>query len=627
MTEVTIGTRPTRPTRPTGPGTAARLRSRLSTMGQDRGSAALLAAGAVVALIWVNTPARTAYDTFWSTPVGVRVGSAELVLTLHGLVNDGLMALFFFVVGLEVKREVTIGELSRRDRAIVPAAAAVGGLVVPALVFLAVAGRSGNGHAWGTVISTDTAFLIGALALVGPRHPARLRLFLLTMAVVDDIGALAAIALFYTNELHLVPLALTALALGLVALVRFLPTGRGPVYAVLAVLVWLGLHEAGIHPTLAGVAVALLVPVFAPRRREVEAAYAQTRAFRQSPTPRYAVAATRRLRESISVNERLQLSFGPTVSYVVLPLFALANAGVHLDGDSLSAAVRSPLMWGVVTGLVVGKLVGITGATALVVRTGLGRLAPGLTLDRVAGGAALSGLGFTISLLIVDIALPDEQEATAARLGVLVATVLSVALGWALFAAMDRFAPRQPVGKVLLRTFDPERDHYRGRPDAPLVIVEYGDFECPFCSRATGSVDEVLDLLGDEVVWVWRHLPQTRVHPHAVESARAAEAAALQGRFLEYGSQLFAQQDRLEREDLLAVASELGLDLDRFAEDLEGAEVARRVQEDADDADLMDLLSTPAFFVNGWRLVGPYDAANLVEALRLSAGSPPPVLR
>ena len=621
MTAVTIGRPPTPPT------PLARLRARLETMGQDRASAALLAAGALVALVWVNTPARAAYDTFWSTPIGVRVGGFELMLTLHGLVNDALMAFFFFVVGLEVKREVTIGELSARERAIVPASAAVGGLVVPALIFLAIAGRSPDAHAWGAVISTDTAFLIGALALVGPRHSARLRLFLLTMAVVDDIGALAVIAVFYTSDLRLVPLALTAVALALVAVVRFLPTGRGPVYAVLAVLVWLGLHEAGVHPTLAGVAVALLIPVFAPRRREVEAAYAQTRAFRQSPTPRYAVAAQRRLRDSISVNERLQLSFAPAVSYAVLPLFALANAGVRLDASSLAAAWRSSLFWGVVAGLVVGKLVGITGATALVARSRFGRLAPGLTLDRVTGGAALSGIGFTISLLIIDIAVPDERAATQARLGVLVATAVSVLLGWAMFAAMVRFAPRKPVGKVLLRPFDPARDHYRGRPDAPLVIVEYGDFECPFCSRATGSVDEVLERLGDEVVWVWRHLPQTRVHPHAVESARAAEAAARQGRFLDYASTLFTQQDRLEREDLLDVAERLGLDLDRFVEDFDGAEVARRVQEDADDADLMDLLSTPAFFVNGWRLVGPYDSESLIEALRLSAGSIPPAFR
>ena len=604
------------------------VQSRLLALGEDRASAVLLVAAALAALVWVNTPARGAYDTFWSTPVAVRVGSEGLDLTLHSLVNDGLMAFFFFVVGLEVKREVTIGELSQRTRAVVPVAAAVGGLAVPALLFLAVAGRSGHAHAWGVVISTDTAFLIGALALVGPRHPSRLRLFLLTMAVVDDIGALVVIGVFYSSHVRLGPLALTAVALALVAVTRFLPAGRGVAYAIGSVLVWYGLYRAGVHPTLAGVTVALLVPVFTPRPHEVEAAYTQTRAFRQSPTPRHAVAATRRLRDSISVNERLQLSFGPAVSYLVLPLFALANAGVHLDSQSLAQAWRSPLTWGVVAGLVVGKLVGITGATWLVVRTRLGRLPPGLTLDRVSGGAALSGIGFTVSLLIVGIALPDEQAATQARLGVLVGTVLAVALGGVMFAAMDRFAPRQPVGTALLRPFDPERDHYRGRPDAPGVVVEYVDFECPFCSRVTGSIDEVFDLLGDDVVWVWRHLPLAGVHPHATTSARAFEAAAQQGRFLDYGPALFTQQDRLEREDLVALAENLGLDLDRFAADLDSDETAHRVQEDADDADLMDLLSTPTFFVNSRRHTGAYDAASLVAALRKtpatsSAGSRP----
>ncbi len=593
-----------------------RARSRIRTLGPDRSSAALLLVGALAALVWVNSPMRGGYEAFWSTPVSLDVGAYGLELTVHDLVNDALMAVFFFVVGLEVKREVTIGELSQRARAMVPALAAVGGLVVPALVFLAVAGRSGQAQAWGVVISTDTAFLLGALALVGPKHPARLRLFLLTMAVVDDIGALAVIALFYTDSLRVAPLLLTAVALGLVALVRYLPTGRGPAYGVLAVAVWLSLYEAGIHPTLAGVAMALLIPVHAPRRPQVEEAYALTRAFAQSPNPRYAAAARRGLRESISVNERLQESFGPFVAYVVLPVFALANAGVRLDAEALAASWRSPLLWAVVAGLVLGKLVGITGTAWAVQRTGLGRLAPGLTLGRVAGGAALSGIGFTISLLIVDIALPDEAAATAARLGVLLATVLSVALGWAVLRLADRLAPPAPVGKTLLRPFDPERDHFRGHPGAPLQIVEYGDFECPFCSRATGTVDEVLERLGDEVVWVWRHLPLTRVHPHAVEAARAAEAAALQGRFHDYGRGLFTHQERLEREDLLDDADALGLDLDRFAADLDDAEVARRVQDDADDADLMDLLSTPTFFVNGRRHIGPYDVESLLAALR-----------
>ena len=275
-----------------------RARHRLADLGRDRLSAALLLAGTLAALAWVNVAAPS-YRAFWATPISVSVGGGSLDLTLHALVNDALMAVFFFTVGLEVKREVTIGELSERARAVVPAAAALGGLAVPALVFLAVAGRSGSAHAWGVVISTDTAFLLGALALIAPRHPARLRLFLLTMAVVDDIGALAVIAIFYTDQLRLVPLAWTAVALVAVALVRYLPSGNGPLYAVLGVLVWLGLLASGVHPTLAGVALALLIPVFAPRRPDVESAVALTEAFRQSPNPGYAAAATRGLRESI----------------------------------------------------------------------------------------------------------------------------------------------------------------------------------------------------------------------------------------------------------------------------------------------------------------------------------------
>ena len=589
---------------------------RTPRMDRDRLSAALLLGATVLAVVWANSPVGASYGTFWSTPVELALGSASVHLTLHSVVNDALMAVFFFAVGLEVKAELTIGQLSERARGVVPAAAAIGGLALPAVIFLLVAGRSGYGHAWGVVISTDTAFLIGALALIRPRHPARLRVFLLTMAVVDDVGALAVIALFYTSHLQVVALLVAAVTVGLVALVRLLPGQRGPAYAVLAVLLWFALNAAGVHPTLTGVAIALLIPVFVPRRRDVESVEALTRAFRQSPNPRYAAAATRGLRESISINERLQVAVAPFVSFVVLPVFALANAGVPLDASTLGGALRAPLFWGVVLGLVVGKLVGITGATALVDRAGWGRLAPGLRLRRVAGGAALSGIGFTIALLIADVAIPDPTAAAQARVGVLVASVLAAGLGWALLAVIDRWSPPVAVGKTLLRPFDASRDHFRGPVDAPLVVVEYGDFECPFCSRATGSVDEVLKELGDEVVWVWRHLPLTRVHPHARQAAEAAEAADRQGRFFELAILMFARQDRLEREDLLAYADELGMDVDRFARDLEDGDVSRRVQDDVDDADLMDLLSTPTFFVNGKRHVGPYDAASLVTALR-----------
>jgi len=257
-------------------------------------------------------------------------------------------------------------------------------------------------------------------------------------------------------------------------------------------------------------------------------------------------------------------------------------------------------------------------------RLGWGRLAPGLGLGRVAGGAALSGIGFTISLLIVSLALDDPRQQDEARVGVLLASVLAFALGWVVLAMLDRKRPTQAVGLTLVRPFDPERDHYIGRPDAPLVLVEYLDFECPFCSRATGSVDEVRARLGDDLVWVYRHLPLDRVHPHAREAAHAFEAAQRQGHGPEYGRRLFAHQDALERPDLLAHAAELGLDLDRFERDMDAASVERRVTDDADDAELMDLSGTPTFFVGTRRHDGPFDAATLVaalEAARTSAAS------
>ena len=213
------------------------------------------------------------------------------------------------------------------------------------------------------MISTDTAFLLGALAIIGPKHPARLRTFLLTLAVVDDIGALGAIALFYTDDLHVVPLIVALVALAGIFFARRLPVGRGLAYGILSLVVWLGFDEAGIHATLAGVAVALLLPVFPPKRKKVERALALATSFRQSPNPMYAAAATRGLRDSISINERLHESYAPFTSFVVLPIFALANAGVVLDAATLGAAARSRLTWGIVAGLVIGKLLGITLAT------------------------------------------------------------------------------------------------------------------------------------------------------------------------------------------------------------------------------------------------------------------------
>jgi Na+/H+ antiporter NhaA len=583
-------------------------------------AAALLLAFTIAAILWANSPWAETYWALLDTHVGFTFGEHHFELTVKHLVNDGLMTFFFFIVGLEVTREFAIGELTDRSRAAVPVVAAVAGLAVPAMIFLLFNPSGENAQAWGVVISTDTAFLIGALAIIRPKFPARLRIFLLTLAVVDDVGALIVIALFYSDRIQVLPLVLSFALIVAIALVRFLPLARGPAYAVLGFALWVALFVAGVHPTLAGVAVALLIPVFTPERRQVEQAVDLIRAFRQSPNSQYARAATRGLRQSISINERLQTDVGPYVSFVVLPLFALVNAGVRLDLQSVTAALRSPLTWGIVAGLVVGKFVGITAATWFMRRTGMGELAPGLTLRRVAGGAALSGIGFTISLFIVDIAITDPARKEAAIIGVLIASVVAFIAGWATFRITDWVSPPEPVGLKLLRPVDPDRDHIRGDPNAPLTLVEYGDFECPFCSRVTGAIDEVRAHFGDELRYVWRHLPLERVHPRAFDAARASEAAALQGKFFEMGRELFAHQDDLEWSDMYRYAVAIGCDIERFDEDvrMHSSKVLHRVQDDAQDAELMDLNATPTFFVNGKRHKGPWDSASLIRALEAS---------
>jgi Na+/H+ antiporter NhaA len=580
-------------------------------------AAALLLAFTIAAILWANSPWADSYWALLDTHVGFTFGDHAFEVTVKHLINDGLMTFFFFIVGLEVTSEFAIGELTDRARAAVPVVAAFAGLAMPAVIFLLFNASGENAQAWGVVISTDTAFLIGALAIIKPKYPARLRIFLLTLAVVDDIGALAVIALFYSGRIDVVPLAISVALIVAIALVRFMPAARGPAYAALGVALWIALSMAGIHPTLAGVALALLIPVFTPERHQVEQVVDMIRAFRQSPNSQYARAATRGLRESISINERLQADVGPYVSFVVLPLFALANAGVRLDAVSVTAALRSPLTWGIVAGLVLGKLIGITGATWIMARTGLGQLAPGLTLRRIAGGAALSGIGFTISLFIVDIAITDPVRQDQARIGVLLASGLAFLLGWAIFRITDWVSPPEPVGLTLIRPVDPDRDHIRGNPDAPLTLVEYGDYECPFCSRATGAIDEVRAHFGDELRYVWRHLPLERVHPRAFDAARAAEAAGLQGKYFEMGKMLFANQDDLEWSDIYRYANAIGLDVEKFDHDVrvDPSKVLHRVQDDAQDAELMDLNSTPTFFVNGVRHKGPWDAASLIRAL------------
>ena len=593
------------------------IAEKIQAMGENRIGALLLLIATVVAILWANLSHET-YDALWETQLTVGVGDITLDFTLHALVNDALMAIFFFTVGLEVRREFAIGELTSWSRALVPVVAAIAGLVVPAVIFLLIANGTGQEHAWGVVISTDTAFLVGALAIIGPRASGRLRVFLLALAVVDDIGALSIIALFYTESFTPLPLIVAALGLVGVYFTRYVPRGRGPIYATLSIIVWLAFLASGVHPTLAGVAIALLVPVYRPNRRDVEHALELARTFRQSPNSEYARQAANSLRESISINERLQSAYAPYVAYVILPLFALANAGVVVSPDILAAAMTSPLTWAIVAGLVVGKFLGVYGSVALLRVFRIGDLGPGLTLDRLAGGAALCGIGFTISLFIVDLAIDDDLARNEARVGVLLASVIAFILAAIIFRVSDvRHA--EEAGMTLARPVDPKRDHVWGPVDAPLTIVEYGDYQCPFCSKASGAIEEVVRELNGRLRYVWRHAPLERVHPNAVADAEAVEAAALQGKRTEFAKSLFADQDHQMPSDILRRAEELGLDVDKFERDLRSPEVIARVRDDMLDAEAMDITSVPTFFINGQRHTGPYDAQSLVRALLATA--------
>ena len=586
-------------------------------LGTEAAGAALLLAAAVLALAWANSPWSWAYEDLLAIPVSLTVGDDGLDMDVHHWVNEGLMTVFFFVVGLEVRRELTLGELTDRRRVLVPAVAGVGGLLVPAAIYLAFNGGTDAAAGWGVVIGTDTAFLLGALAVVGPRLSTQLRLLLLTMSVADDILAVTVIGVAYSDDLHLPSLVVAVACLAvLVALSRVGVWQASPYVAVVLVL-WLSTLRSGLHASIAGMLSGLLVPALAARRDLVEDAARAARAFRQSPLPSVGRTAQRGIVRAVSVNERLQEVLHPWTSYVIVPLFALANAGVDLRDGVLTAALRSPVTWGVVLGLVLGKVVGISLGTWAAVRAGLGRLPQGVGRGQVVGGAALSGIGFTVSLLIAELAFDESPLRDEATVGVLLAAVLATALGWLAFRLAARFLGERTANlpRILAAPVDPDRDHVVGHPQAPLTVVEYLDYECPFCAKVTGVAQTLREQFGDDLRYVVRHLPLPDVHPHAELAAHAAEAAARQDRFFEMTGLLFRNQDRLELEHLVGYASELGLDVDRFLVDLADDETAARVREDVAGAEASGARATPTFFLNGERHVGPYDAASLVARL------------
>jgi Na+/H+ antiporter NhaA len=593
------------------------LRAFLAT---ETGSAGLLLVATLVALVWANSPLAGAYDDLWGARLRIDLAGAAIDEDLRHWVNDGAMALFFYVVGLEIRRELSLGELRDRRAAAVPAIAAVAGMVVPALLFTAINAGGAGAHGWGIVMATDIAFVLGALALLGDRVPPGVRVFLLTLAIVDDVGAIVVIALFYSSGIEPAWLAAAGAIVVVVALVRrFGPPLRGAGYLALGVVLWIATLESGIHPTIAGVAMGLLTAVHPPHRADVERAASVTRLFRREPTPAAGRAAVLEIATSVSPNERFQAGIHPWTSYVVVPLFALANAGVPLGGDALARAATSPVTWGVIVGLVLGKALGIAGSTVLAVRGGVGPLPRGMRRGHLPGAAALAGIGFTVSLFVADLAFDDAALRDEAKVGVLAASALAALLGAGLLARRADGGEADDAPPLRLDPpVDPRHDRILGDPGADRTLVVFFEYADPHSRPLAADHQGVRERAGGIVRYVPRHLPNEDAHPGATLAAEAALAAAAQDRFWPMHRRLLAHPpgDDLGPADLLDVAREVGLDVDRVADDLRHHVRRPAVEADVDGAARSGVTGTPTIFLDGERLDGAYDAETLLGLVR-----------
>ena len=584
----------------------------------------MLLGATVAALVWANSPWPDSYESVWTTKLSIQLGIEGISLDLRHWVNQGLMTFFFLVIGLEAKRELDVGGMRERRRITIPLIAAFGGMALPIAIYLAFNAVGSGVDGWGAAMSTDTAFALGLLALVA-RGATRLRVRLLTLMVFDDLVALLVIATVYTDDIELVPLALAVGLYGVLLVLRYAPVAwRGPVAAVVGVGVWVALFESGIDPVIAGLAVGLVTSAYPPARTDLERVTELTRTFREQPTPELARSAQLGVASAISANERLQYRLHPWTSYVIVPLFALANIGMEIDGQLLSDAVTSPVTLGILFGYVVGKPLGILGATWLASRPWMGGLRRTLSWPTIAGGGAVAGIGFTVALLISNIAF-EGRQLEEAKLGVLGAAILASLVSWIVFRAIarlpDQVRARQLVGTAdelldLSDDVDPARDHARGPEDAPVTLLEYGDYECPYCGQAEVVIRDLLESFGDDVRYVWRHLPLNDVHPNAQMAAEAAEAAAVEGAFWGMHDKLLEHQDELSPPDLTRYAEELDLDVERFWDDLRERVHAPRIAEDVGSADASGVAGTPTFFINGKRHHGAYDIDTLTATVR-----------
>ncbi len=596
----------------------------------ETGGAVILVAAAVAAIVWANVD-QSSYESLWSTHLSITLGDHALGTDLRGWINQGLMTLFFLVVGLEAKRELDLGELRERQRLAIPVMSAIGGMTCAAGLFLIINAGGDGIDGWGAAVSTDTALALGALALISGGRAIRLRVFLLTLVVIDDLLSLAIIAFAYSEDISLVALAVAVGLFGVLFALRWAGSWRGPGAVIVGVGIWLAMFESGVDPVIAGLAIGLVTSAYPPERDSLERSTALTRLFREQPTPELAYSASASLTATISPNERVQYRLHPWTSQVIVPLFALANAGIYLGGDVLSNAITSPVTLGLVAAYVVGKPVGILLAAWIGSRRFLGGTRLTVTWPALITGATAAGIGFTVSLLIATLAFDGSPMLDEAKIGIIATAILSPALSYLSSVVMrhlpDELRARQ-LGRVadaiidLDEDVDPERDHIRGRMDAPVTIVEYGDYECPYCANAAPTINKLLEHLPDELRYVWRHLPLTDVHPDAQNAAEAAEAAGAQGRFWEMHDVLLDETAELAPADLYRYANDLGLDLDRFSEDLRRRRYGQRVAEDVQSADASGVSGTPTFFINGRRHQGVYDLDTLTRAIKAAVQSP-----
>ncbi|TAJ83546.1 Na+/H+ antiporter NhaA [Reyranella sp.] len=402
------------------------------------GIALLLAA--VVALVWANSPYAHSYHTLWNVSLSIGIGSLAFSQSLHFLINDGLMTIFFLVVGMEIRREIREGALSERSQASLPIAAAVGGVIAPAAIFLALNPEPLRSQGWAVPTATDIAFAIGVLALLGRSIPRNVRVLLLALAIIDDVIAVLIIAFFYSGGLDIGGLAIAAFGVLMVLALQRIGVGSAYPYVLPGAVIWIGMLMSGAHPTLAGVVLGLMTPMqsipMLERPVEIVSRVANELTTRHAEPMRNAEAIAQPLRQLRMANRemlppavRVQAALHPWVAYGIMPIFALANAGVTVGDIDLAAGQATFVMLGVALALVVGKPLGIVGTAWLMVRIGWCRLPPGVSWGGVCLIGLLAGIGFTMSIFIAMLAFADKELLVAAKLGVLIGSLLSALLG------------------------------------------------------------------------------------------------------------------------------------------------------------------------------------------------------